>query len=143
VVERRDAVGAVVVAQDGRVLVIQRARAPGRGDWTLPGGKIERGESPSDAVVREVLEETGVRVRVLERLTVVNLDFVDGETFSYAIHEHLCEPLGSVAATCPGDDAADARWVPPAELEALGVSAAVRSIVSLGLTRARARAGAG
>jgi 8-oxo-dGTP pyrophosphatase MutT (NUDIX family) len=124
------------MGQDGRVLVIQRARAPGLGTWTLPGGKVEPGESPAGAVVREVLEETGIRVRVVARLEVVPLD---GEGFSYAIHEHLCLVDGDDATTCPGDDAADARWVLPSELEALGVSPAVRRIVSLALTRAEAR----
>jgi 8-oxo-dGTP pyrophosphatase MutT (NUDIX family) len=94
--------------------------------------------------VREVLEETGIRTRVLAFLTTVDLDMRDGDaSFSYAIHEHLCEPVESIAAPCPGDDAADARWVLPAELESLGVSPAARAIVSLGITRARARAGAG
>jgi 8-oxo-dGTP pyrophosphatase MutT (NUDIX family) len=86
-------------------------------------------------VVREVREETAIRVRVVELLAVVPLD---SEGFSYVIHEHLCVAEGDLAATCPGDDAADARWVPPSELEALGVSAAARAIVSLGLTRTRA-----
>lgn len=125
-----------MAGRDGRVLVVLRATPPGAGSWTLPGGKVEAGESLAEAVVREVLEETGVCVRVVEPFTVVPLD---GEGFSYSIHEHLCTADESAAATRPGDDAADARWVLPAELEALGVSRAVRSVVALGLARLRAR----
>jgi mutator protein MutT len=135
-VERRDAVGAVVLRDDGRVLVIRRGRAPGRGTWTLPGGKVEPGESPTDAVVREVREETGLAVEVAELLTVVELDI---EGFSYAIHEHLCRVTGAAdparVVPRPGDDAEEVRWALPGELEALGVSSATRGVVALGCRR--------
>src|SRR3954454_8406121 len=56
-------VGAVVHDGDGRLLLIRRGHAPHEGLWSLPGGRVEPGESAEAAVVREVLEETGLRVR--------------------------------------------------------------------------------
>ena len=129
--ERRDAIGAVVIRGDGQVLVVRRGRAPGKGTWTIPGGKVEPGETLVDAVVREVREETGLAVRVVAPLTVVPLE---REGFSYAIHEHLCA-VESTAAARPGDDADEVQWVSPSALEALGVDAEARSVIALGLAR--------
>jgi 8-oxo-dGTP diphosphatase len=125
----------VVVGKDGRVLLIRRAAPPGRGQWSLPGGKVEPGETPSAAVVREVREETGLDVRVIDELGVVTYD---GEGFSYSIHEHLCDVTGDQARA--GDDADAVRWTLPEELEALGVSAATRDVIALGLARLAERA---
>jgi ADP-ribose pyrophosphatase YjhB (NUDIX family) len=116
------------------VALVRRGRAPGRGSWSLPGGKVETGESHDEAIRREVHEETGVRVRIAVPLGVVP---VTAEGFAYSIHEHLCAPEDPNAALRPGDDADEARWVPPAELEALGVSADVRAVIALGVARAR------
>ena len=55
-------VGAIVHDAGGRLLVIRRGRPPGAGRWSLPGGRVEPGESDAEAVVRELLEETGLRV---------------------------------------------------------------------------------
>ena len=64
-------VGALVHDDAARLLLVQRANAPGRGQWSVPGGKVERGESDVDAVRREVLEETGLHVRVGLRVGTV------------------------------------------------------------------------
>lgn len=120
------AVGAVVAHPDGRVLVVRRARAPGAGEWSLPGGKVEPGEAIADAVAREVREETGLRVRVLRALEVFALER-DGH--AYDIHEHLCAPVDPEAAVVAGDDAADARWAHPDELAGLGVRAGAVAVV--------------
>jgi 8-oxo-dGTP diphosphatase len=135
--DRIDAAGAVVVRADGRVLLVRRGRAPAKGEWSLPGGKIDPEETPADACAREVREETALEVRVVEALGVVDLDR-DG--FSYAIHEHLCVPVDDDAPVRAGDDADDARWVSHAELAGLGVSLGVREIIDLALARRTARA---
>ncbi len=126
--------GAVIVGPDGRVLLIRRGRAPGRGSWTLPGGKLEPGETPAQAIAREVREETGLYVSVEAELGVVP---VTGEGFAYDVREHLCFPEDALAAPRPGDDADEARWVPVDDLEAMGVSPAARDVVRLALARAR------
>lgn len=129
------AVGAVVVHPTGRVLLVRRGRPPGVGSWTLPGGRLEAGESFEAAVVREVAEETGLRARAVCPLGVVQ---VAREGYAYAIHEHLLEPLDD-ATPRAGDDAADVRWVTRRELAALGVRADAVGVIDRGLAEARAR----
>jgi ADP-ribose pyrophosphatase YjhB (NUDIX family) len=127
------AAGAVVLDGLGRVLLVRRGRPPGVGQWTLPGGKLEPGETPAEAVLREVLEETGVRTRVVGDLGVVP---VEREGYRFAIHEHLLVPLdGSPGALAPvpGDDAAEARWFTRGELGSLGLHRDVLVIIELGV----------
>jgi acetyl-CoA carboxylase carboxyl transferase subunit beta len=131
------AVGAVVVDRAARVLLVRRARAPGAGTWTLPGGRVEQGESFEVAIVRELREETALATRVVCALGVVP---IVREGLAYAIHEHLLVPLDhgeGGSRLVAGDDAADARWVGREEVDALGVEAEVVALIDRGLTEAR------
>jgi ADP-ribose pyrophosphatase YjhB (NUDIX family) len=131
------AAGAVVVDRGGRVLLVKRGRPPSLGSWTLPGGRLEAGESPEAAVVREVAEETEVRARVVCPLGVVR---IAREGFLFAIHEHLLVPLDERRAQPrAGDDAAEARWVERSELEVLGVAPDAVAVVDRGLAEALSR----
>ncbi len=130
------AVGAVVVDSSGRVLLVRRGRAPSVGTWTLPGGRVEPGETLEAAAVRELREETAVEARVVCALGVVR---VEREGFSYAIHEHLLVPVGEPAGPLAGDDATDARWVTRDDLAALGVREDAVAVIDAGLAEARAR----
>jgi len=111
-------VGAIVVHPDGRVLLVRRARAPSIGEWSLPGGKVEAGEDFAAAAMREVREETGLKVRAEREICLFSLRR-DG--FAYDIHEFLCTPIKPDAPLTPGDDAADARWFHRADLRSAGV----------------------
>jgi mutator protein MutT len=124
------AAGAVVVDAEGRVLLIRRGHAPSVGEWTLPGGRVEPGETPEDAVVRELREETSLDGRVSASLGVVTLA---REGAAYAIHEYLVhvDAPGSARA----DDAADARWVAPGDLEGLGVRDDAIAVIRRGLAK--------
>jgi ADP-ribose pyrophosphatase YjhB (NUDIX family) len=103
-------VGAIVHDRGGRLLLIQRGREPGRGLWSLPGGRVEPGESEHDAIEREMAEETGLRVRVVRLVGRVRRPTPDGSTFD--IGDYLCELVDpDNAILVAGDDAADARWV--------------------------------
>jgi 8-oxo-dGTP diphosphatase len=114
-------VGAVIRDARGRIVLVQRGREPGMGLWSVPGGRVEPGESDEAAVVREVVEETGLRVRVLRHVGTVTRAAPGGGT--YLIRDYLAEPVGGPAdrARDPvaGDDADDARWATRAELASL------------------------
>jgi ADP-ribose pyrophosphatase YjhB (NUDIX family) len=123
------AVGAVVLAgspRSWRVLLVRRARPPRVGAWTIPGGHVEPGETLAEAACREVREETGLAVTVTQETEVFELT---GEGHAYAIHEHLCVPVDPAAPLRPGDDAAEARWAAPDELDALGVTADAQGVI--------------
>jgi ADP-ribose pyrophosphatase YjhB (NUDIX family) len=129
-------VGGVVLDARGRVLLVRRGRPPSAGSWSLPGGHVEPGESLDVAIVREVLEETAVRARVVCALCVVP---VAREGYAYSIHEHLLVAPDPTAEPRPGDDAADARWVDPGEAAAMGLRPDAQAVVASGLAEARRR----
>ncbi|WP_026257923.1 NUDIX hydrolase [Actinopolymorpha alba] len=108
-------VGAVILDDDGRLLLIRRGRPPGVGLWSLPGGRVEAGESDPGAVAREVAEETGLWVSVGRLLGTVERPGPSGET--YVIRDYVCSVVGETLRA--GDDATDARWVAPADLPRL------------------------
>jgi len=103
-------VGGILHDQEGRLLLIRRANDPGRGLWSLPGGRVEPGETDNEALVREMREETGLVVRPGALVGHV----VRGR---YAIHDYTCTVAGG--ALQAGDDAAEARWVDAKTFEAL------------------------
>jgi acetyl-CoA carboxylase carboxyl transferase subunit beta len=125
----RLAVGAVVFRDDGAVLLVQRGRPPLEGAWSLPGGKVIEGESFAAAVVREVLEETGLEVEAGAVVAVVTLT---GEGHSYEIHEIVCALCSGARpdAIRAGDDARDVRWCEDDEVAALGVSVDVVRVIA-------------
>jgi mutator protein MutT len=107
-------VGAVIV-KDGRVLLVRRGRDPMKGHWTLPGGVLEIGESLVEGVAREVREETGLEVEVLELVEL--LDRIHRENdrvrYHYVIADYLCRVTGGELQAASDADAV--RWVERAE----------------------------
>jgi mutator protein MutT len=120
------AVGAVIARSDGRVLLVRRGRPPLAGSWSLPGGRLEAGETLEQGVIREVREETGLRVRARTPLGVVR---IAREGFRYDIHEFLCSLEAPDAHARAGDDAADVCWAALEELPGLGARRDVIAIV--------------
>ena len=128
------AAGAVVLDAGERVLLVRRGRAPSAGEWTLPGGRVEAGESPEAAVVRELREETAIEARVVALLGVVTIARDD---VVYSIHEFLMAPQGDGPPRA-GDDAADARWATREDLDALGVRSDAIAVIDRALSLNRA-----
>ncbi|MFC4082349.1 NUDIX domain-containing protein [Amycolatopsis samaneae] len=107
------AVGAVLHDDQGRLLLVKRAHEPDAGLWTIPGGKVEPGETDEQALVRELLEETGLEVTLRAHVGSVTRG-------RYDIHDYACEVVGGTLT--PGDDAADARWADLADLTSLNAT---------------------
>jgi 8-oxo-dGTP diphosphatase len=114
---------------DGRALLIRRAKEPLFGRWVVPGGTVELGETLTEAVAREVREETGLVVRPLEVMKVFDVIERDGTDvrFHYVIVDYRCALLsGDLRA---GSDAADAAWVAEADLPSYDVPALALELV--------------
>jgi 8-oxo-dGTP diphosphatase len=123
-------VGAFVL--DGpRVLVIQRGRPPAEGLWSVPGGRVEGGETLAQALAREVREETGLAVEVGPFVCVIER-FDHQHDFHFVILDYLARVVGGELAA--GTDARAARWVTDAELAALPTTEGLLDV----LARARA-----
>ena len=108
-------VGAIVRDGAGRLLLIQRGHDPEAGRWSLPGGRIEPSETDAQALVREMLEETGLTVAPGPLIGAVERPAPGGAVLD--IRDYAATvTAGTLAA---GDDAADARWVAAEEVPAL------------------------
>jgi ADP-ribose pyrophosphatase YjhB (NUDIX family) len=108
-------VGGVVV-RDGQVLLIRRGKPPPYGRWVVPGGTVELGETLEEALVREMEEETSLRVEPIEVLTVFDRIEREGErvVYHYVIVDYLCR-YGSGEAKA-ASDALDVAWATPEQL---------------------------
>jgi 8-oxo-dGTP diphosphatase len=124
--DRVDCVGALVYDEEHRLLVVRRANEPGRGLWSLPGGRVEPGEDDPTAVAREVAEETGLDVQVGALVGEVQRDAPNGKL--YLIRDYRAEQVGGTLT--PGDDASDARIVSREEFENLPTTTLLASTLA-------------
>src|ERR1700757_3995610 len=110
-------VGAVII-QENQVLLIQRGQEPLKGEWSLPGGALEVGETLQQGIVREVLEETGITVApagVVEILDRIVRDEESGRVrYHYVLIDFVCRVTGGSPRV--GSDADEVRWVDRAVL---------------------------
>jgi mutator protein MutT len=135
------AVGGVLV-RDGRVLLIRRGKAPLRDRWTIPGGRVELGETLVEALVREMAEETALRVEPVELLTIFDRIERDAEgvVYHFVIVDYLCRWLSGEARA--GSDAREAAWATPGELDAYDLPEKAREVVEDAVRRVATSAGA-
>jgi len=140
-------VGAVIVDRqhdhhrdENRVLLIRRGQAPLLGEWSLPGGVLECGETLREAVAREVREETGLVVETSEMLGVYER-LIRGDEgrmrYHYVLIDFLCRPTGGDLKA--GSDAAEVRWFTREELPALNLAHDANDVVLKGLARTMER----
>jgi ADP-ribose pyrophosphatase YjhB (NUDIX family) len=131
----RPIVGAgAVILHDGKVALVRRAHPPRQGEWSLPGGVVELGETLRHAAEREALEETGLVVKAREALEIfesIHPDVQGKISHHYVVADFFCAlKSGELRA---GGDAAEVRWAAPEELAELGVSEAVHNVVKKAL----------
>lgn len=139
-------VGGVVIV-DGRALLIKRGTEPLLGEWSIPGGTLELGETLQEGVARELLEETGLEVRVLDMIEAFDRIYVDPAAegtasakrprFHYVILDYLCECIGGEAAA--GGDVTDVAFAREDELERFGLTATATRVLKRAFAMDRER----
>jgi mutator protein MutT len=126
-------VGAVIV-QDGKVLLVKRKYEPLAGQWSLPGGAVEVGETLESCLVREMLEETGLEVRVgpvVEVLDRITHDDEGRVMYHFVLVDYLCWPTGG--ALTPDSDVADVVFADPDDLTRYQLTAKATSVIQRAL----------
>ena len=127
------AIAAVIVEND-RFVLVKRGTPPHQGEWTIPGGMLECGESLREAVIREAREETSLTVKpvtLVEAFERIIRNDAGQIQFHYVIMEYLCQVIeGTLRA---GEDAADARWLTEAELKGLQVTEGTHQVLKKAL----------
>jgi len=119
------------VLHGSHVLLVKRAKPPRAGEWSLPGGRIEAGETPEQAAAREVLEETGVPVRILAHVETLEIPpSPDTGGRRIVLHDYLAEPLDPYTEVCAATDALEARWVPLDEVAVLVAWSETRRVIA-------------
>ncbi len=147
-------VGGVVIL-DGRALLIRRGRPPLEGQWSIPGGTLELGESLAEGVARELLEETGLRVRVLDLIEVFDRVFADGKSsaseaprsvrtagrpkYHFVIVDYLCEALDKNPQPRAGSDVTDVALAREDELAAYELTPTATRVLEKAFELSRAR----
>jgi len=106
---------AVIIDNEDRVLLTKRSIAPFKGEWVMPGGKIDLGEPIVKALQREVMEEVGLKVEVEDIIDVFEHVTPGEENYHFIILYYLCRPLSSDIMN-NHDEVAEARWVTQGEL---------------------------
>jgi 8-oxo-dGTP diphosphatase len=143
-------VGGVVI-EGGRALLIRRGSEPLRGEWSIPGGTLELGESLEQGVARELLEETGVTVRVVELIEVFDRIFPGDEAaaggiveeskkgprYHYVIVDYLCERISGQAVA--GSDVTDVAFATEEELAGYGLTETATRILKKAFAMKRLR----
>jgi ADP-ribose pyrophosphatase len=121
-----------VVHKEGKVLLVKRNNPPNRGKWALPGGLVELGETCEDAAVREVFEETGLKVKI-ERLLDVQSDLHRDERkrleFHYVLVDYLAAPVEGLLRI--NSESSDSGWFTQRQVHSLEMSHGTRTVVNM------------
>ncbi len=134
-------VGAIIV-EEGRVVLVKRGHPPMAGEWSIPGGAMEVGETVRQAAAREACEETGLTVEVLELLGIYDRLLRDEEgkvRFHYVLVDFFCRRVSG--DLCAAGDADEVRWFTPGEVEQLPLPEDTAEVIRLGFDRVKTGAG--
>jgi len=129
-------VGAIII-EDGRVLLVKRGHPPLAGEWSIPGGVLEVGETLREAAIREAREETCLRVEPADLLGVydrVSRDDDGGTVYHYVLIDFLCRRVGGEARAA--DDADEVRWFTLEEAGELALPEDTAEVIRLGFQKA-------
>ena len=129
-------VGAVVV-RDGRALIVRRGHEPRKGEWSLPGGLLQLGESLADGAKREVFEETGLEVAIgpiIETFDRVHRDAEGRIRYHFVIVDFVC--WSSSGEPVAGSDAEAVAWATADEIDGYSMSAHAKAVLLKGLSSA-------
>jgi 8-oxo-dGTP diphosphatase len=139
-------IGGVIIEQ-GRTLLIRRGTEPLRGEWSIPGGTLEIGETLEEGVARELLEETGVEVRVLELIEVFDRIFLENDVsgaprrktprFHFVIVDYLCERISGQPRA--GSDVTDVAFAREDELRQFHLTETATRVLKKAFAMDRAR----
>ena len=132
-------VGGVVIEND-RALLIRRGSAPLKGEWSIPGGMLETGETIVQGVQRELLEETAIEVEVLDLIEVferISTDDAGRPQYHFVILDYLCEFIGGTARA--GSDVTDTAWVLESELENYSLTPTATRVIQKAFRLSRER----
>jgi 8-oxo-dGTP diphosphatase len=132
-------VGALIfksVGRRGPILLVERGGHPLKGYWSLPGGLVETGEKLEDALRREILEETGLRVQPVSKFEIferIMLDAHGRAEYHYVLADYVCKVVGGTLQA--GDDVSRAEWVPPAKLDQYRITEGTREVIERAYAR--------
>ena len=124
-----------MILVDGRIVLVKRAHEPLMGEWNLPGGGVELGETLEQACAREVLEETGLVVSVGPVIDVFDRIMTDADgavRYHFVLVDYLCHAIGG--DLCCGTDASDVALAVPADLEKYTLTTKALEVISRALT---------
>jgi ADP-ribose pyrophosphatase YjhB (NUDIX family) len=129
-------VGAVIV-RDNRAVIVERSTEPLKGQWSIPGGALEIGETLRQCAAREALEETGLEVEAVDVLDVFDSIYTDPDgrcRYHYVLIDFFCRMIGGELRA--GGDAAQARWITREELGNFRITESARKVIGKALEKA-------